>query len=510
MRQFLLLLPLPCLLCLCACSGPAVFPDPPVRTASYQRAAPADTPLARTVHRLTDNRDGQTGVYPVTSAQNALAVRLAAIRAARSSIDIQYFIFRRDETGLLLTRELVRAAERGVRVRFLLDDFTTGNADRVLLALDHLPNIEIRLFNPFPHKSPRALEFFADYPRLSRRMHNKSLTVDGEVSFIGGRNLSNKYFGIDHEINFGDLDMLAIGAAVTEIGQQFDLYWNSRFSFPVQAVIRHRFSPGELADLMKEMDHNAQSLLDSDYGRSLELSPVIRALSRDPELWYWADARPLYDPPRKVAFPPEQDRQFAGGALMRHILSARRQLIVISPYFLPGEAYLQALLDAARRGVDVHILTNSLASTDVILAHGPYRKYREPLLRAGIHLYELSSTLKYKLDNWNGDSRSLLHAKLFIVDKKDLYVGSFNLDRRSILLNTELGLLIHSPQLAGKMADNFTRNVGANAAYTLEWRDGQIEWHRADGKVFHREPDTSGWQRLRSVLSGWLPLESQL
>ncbi|WP_346837463.1 phospholipase D family protein [Microbulbifer sp. SAOS-129_SWC] len=511
MRQIPLLLValVPALFLLGGCAGRAEFAPPPPRTPSYHLAAPSTAALPRITRRLTAGHDGLTGVYPVTSARNALATRLAAIRAARGSIDIQYFIFRRDDTGLLLTRELVRAAARGVRVRFLLDDFTTGNADKVLLALDRLPNIEVRLFNPFPHRGPRALEFFADFPRLQRRMHNKSLTVDDSVSFIGGRNLSNKYFGIDHEINFGDLDLITIGAAVADIGRQFDEYWNSSYAFPVRAAIPRRLHADAWQLLKRELDGNAAELLDSDYGRSLEPSPVIRALSDNPQLWYWAPAQVLYDPPHKVAIAPQRNRQFAGRTLMQHILSAQRQIVVISPYFLPGEHYLQLLLAAARRGVQVYILTNSLASTDVTLVHGAYRKYRRPLLAAGVHLYELSSRLKYKLDNWNGDSRSLLHAKAFVIDGRELYVGSFNLDRRSILLNTELGLLIESPRLAGEIADNFIHNVGGNA-YRLQLQRGELVWLDPRGPPYRQEPNARWWQRLGSQVSSWLPLEPLL
>ena len=500
------------LLLLCAlgaCSPQAVFPPTPERTPSTYREASAEAPLVAITGRLTAGRGTQSAVYPVTSAHNALAVRLAAIRAARSSIDIQYFIFRRDETGLLLTRELIRAADRGVRVRFLLDDFTTGSADRVLLALDRHPNIQIRLFNPFPHESLRALEFFADFRRLHRRMHNKSFTVDNRVSFIGGRNLSNKYFGIDRTVNFGDLDMLTIGAVVPDISSQFDLYWNSPFSFPVQHVLDPAPDSLELGSFSRELERNAEQLLASDYGVSLTQSPVIATLSRDPGLWYWGDVSPLYDPPEKVRFAEALDHQFAGRDLMRAITSAREQLVIISPYLLPGPEYLEALVAAAQRGVEILVLTNSLASTDVLLVHGAYRKYREPLLRAGIQLYEMSSELHYKLDNWNGDSKSLLHAKIFVMDRQTLYVGSFNLDRRSILLNTELGLMIHSPQLAAKVADNFSANVQHNA-YRLEWQEGNIVWYGADDKRYKREPDTSWLQRLGSRLSAWLPLEHLL
>ncbi|WP_323845427.1 phospholipase D family protein [Microbulbifer magnicolonia] len=509
MRQYpLLLLSLLSQLCLCACAGQPRFPDPPPRISSHYLEAPADAPLVQVTGRLTAAHPGQSGVYPITSAHNALAVRLAAIRAASSSIDIQYFIFRRDETGLLLTRELLQAAERGVRVRFLLDDFTTGDAGETLVALQQHANIEIRLFNPFPHNGPRALEFFADFSRLQRRMHNKSFTVDNRVTFIGGRNLSNKYFGIDKKVHFGDLELIAIGDVVPDISRQFDLYWNSPYSFPVQSVFAHRPVP-EQRRFLDELEHNGAQLLLSDYGRSVEDSPVIETLSRDAGIWYWGKTAALFDPPEKVAYPSESNGRFAGGELMRRITGARRQLIVISPYLLPGDEYLQQLIAAANRGVEVQILTNSLASTDVVLVHGAYRKYRQPLLEAGIQLYELSSALKYKLDNWSGESKSLLHAKAFVVDGQWLYVGSFNLDPRSILLNTELGLIIDSPQLATEIAGNFTDNV-RNNAYRLELSGNRITWHRADGRSVDREPDASLLQRVGSRLSSWLPIEHLL
>lgn len=495
--------------CLSACSGQAVFPDPPPRAGSYQLDPPADAPLARITGRLTAAHRGLSGVYPVTSAQNALAVRLAAIRSARSSIDIQYFIFRRDETGLLLTRELIEAANRGVRIRFLLDDFTTGDADRVLALLDLHPNIQIRLFNPFPHKGPRALELLADFPRLHRRMHNKSLTADNRVSFIGGRNLSNQYFGIDKTITFGDLDLLAIGPVVSDISRQFDLYWNSRYSFPVSSVIDYRPTLAQQQDFVDELNSNAQQLLASDYGRSLERSPVIRTLSDDDGLWYWGKTLAVYDPPDKITLAPPEAGRYAERDLLWRINAAKQQLIIISPYVLPGPYYLGQLIAAAQRGVEVHILTASLSSSDMVLVHGAYRKYRKPLLEAGIHLYEMSNARKYKLDNWREGSRSLLHAKAFAVDKQTLYVGSLNLDPRSIYLNTELGLLIESPQLTGKVAENFIENI-PHHAYRLELRNGSIYWHREDGEVLTRDPGASLLQRLGSRIGSWLPIEHLL
>lgn len=499
----------PLLLCafLCACSGQVTFPEPPPRNASFVREPPADAPLARISANLTAKHPRQSGVYPVTSAHHALALRLASIRAARDSIDSQYFIFRRDDTGLLLGHELLRAAERGVRVRFLLDDFSTGDADQVLLALARHPNIEIRLFNPFPHRGPRAMELLADFRRLHRRMHNKSFTVDQRITFVGGRNLSNKYFGIDREINFGDLELVAIGAVVPDIAQQFDLYWNSAYSFPVQSVIRPPRQSQR--DFIDGLERNGEKLRQSDYGQSLEKAGILQTLSANADIWYWGKSRALFDPPRKVESLPPHSGRFAGGELIARLLGARRQLIVISPYLYPGDEVLRQLAGAARRGVEIHILTNSLASTEIVLTHGAYRKYRRPLLKAGVHLYEMSSELKYKLDNWSGESRSLLHAKAYVVDGHWLYVGSFNLNHRSILLNTELGLLVDSPQLAGAVARNFVENVRDNA-YTLELRGNRILWRRADGAVSHRDPDAGWLRRLGSRLSSWLPIESLL
>ena len=494
---------------LCACTRQAIFPDPPPRPESLHSRGPANSELTWVIDRLAASHPGQSGVYPVTSAHNALAVRIAAVRAARRSIDIQYFIFRRDESGMLLTHELIDAAERGVLVRFLLDDFTTGTADELLMALQQHPNIEIRLFNPFPHKSARPVEFFADFCRLHRRMHHKSFTVDGRVSFIGGRNLSNKYFGIDKEVVFGDMDLLTIGAVVPAISRQFDLYWNSRYSFPLYSVFTDRPTPATQQHLLAELQRNTHTLMASDYGRGLLQSPVIDALSRDHQLWYWGRVQLLSDPPQKVEAPATTRARFASGELLREIDRARAQLIIISPYFLPGDYYLQKIIAAATRGVEVYILTNSLASSDLSLMHGHYLRYRRPLLKAGVHLYEMSSQLTYKLDNWNGTSRSLLHAKVFVIDRERAYVGSFNLDHRSIKLNTELGAMIHSKRLAGEFSQNFTANVADNA-YEVRLRDGKLEWLRADGKITSEEPDASLLQKIGAFFSSWLPIEHLL
>ncbi|SDJ94433.1 phospholipase D-like domain-containing protein [Microbulbifer yueqingensis] len=494
----------------CTCPhGPGRFPSPPEREASRVLQPGTDAPLVTATRRLSADHPGETGVYPVTSAHNALAVRLATIRAARYSIDIQYFIFRRDETGLLLTHELIDAADRGVRVRFLLDDFTTRSARTALAALDHHPNVEVRLFNPFPHKGPRPVEFFSDFCRLHRRMHNKSFTVDNRVSFIGGRNLSNKYFGIDGGQVFGDLELVTIGAAVDEISLQFDHYWNSHYSFPVRSVFAGAASPGHQAAFLRELQDNTHALLATDYGQQLLESPVIPKLRDEPQLWYWSPAEVLVDPPRKVSLTPQVSNGFASRKLLEWIRGARSELVIISPYLLPDAAYLDALLAAARRGVRVQILTNSLSSADVALVYGAYRKYRRPLLRAGIQLYELSGKLNYKLDNWRGTSRSLLHAKLLVVDRRALYVGSFNLDHRSVLHNTELGLLLQSGRLAQEFTDNFSRNVRDNA-YELFLDQGQVRWRDGSGRIYDHSPETSLLQRWVARVSGWLPLEHLL
>lgn len=508
LRALLLVLLLGLSACTCP-RGPGAFPAPPERQLSRALQPAADAPLAAATRRLAAGHPGETGVYPVTSAHNALAVRLATVRAARHSIDIQYFIFRRDETGLLLTHELVDAADRGVRVRFLLDDFTTRAERTALAALDHHPNIEIRLFNPFPHKGPRPVEFFTDFCRLHRRMHNKSFTVDNRVSFIGGRNLGNKYFGIDGGQVFGDLDLLTIGAAVGDISSQFDRYWNSPYSFPVRSVFTRPVSRARRVAFLRELQQNTHSLLATDYGRGLLESPVIPRLRDAPRLWYWSPAEMLADPPHKIAVASRNSDVFASRELLQWIRGARSELVIISPYLLPDDAFLDALLAAARRGVRVQILTNSLSSVDLVLVYGAYRKYREPLLRAGIQLYEFSGDLNYKLDNWRGTSRSLLHAKLVVVDRQALYVGSFNLDHRAIRHNTELGLVLHSGRLAREFTDNFSRNV-RNNAYELWLEEGELRWRNGSGKTYRRPPETSLLRRWGARVSGWLPLEHLL
>lgn len=491
------------------CLGPVHFPQPPPRPESLHQLGPSDSELAQVVDRLTAARPGQTGVYPVTTAQDALAVRLSAIRAARRSIDIQYFIFRRDESGRLLTHELIDAADRGVRVRFLLDDFTTGDSITLLAALDQHPNIEVRLFNPFPKRSTRAIELFADFCRLQRRMHNKAFTIDGRVTFIGGRNLSDKYFGIDNQIVFHDLDMVTIGAALPAINRQFDVYWNSPYSFSLRTVVSGSLYRNHRAELYSELKESAHRLLSSDYGKGLQQSPLIPALSSDDHLWYWGTAEVLVDPPQKIVAPTGGRALYASDQLMRAITGAQHRLIIISPYMLPGPYYFEALLAAAARGVEIHLLTNSLGSSDLVLVHGPYHKYRLPMLRAGIRLYEMSGSLDFDNNHWHEDSRSLLHAKLFAVDEHIVYAGSFNFDQRSLYLNTELGLLLDSPSLAGKITENFIANIQANAL-TLNLREGRIVWQDSTGQIFHRDPGATALQRLGSKLSSWLPIEHLL
>ncbi|KUJ83496.1 MULTISPECIES: phosphatidylserine/phosphatidylglycerophosphate/cardiolipin synthase family protein [Microbulbifer] len=459
--------------------------------------------------RLTAAHPGQTGVYPVTTAQDALAVRLAAVRAAQRSVDIQYFIFRRDESGRLLTHELVDAADRGVRVRFLLDDFTTGDSIPLLAALDQHDNIEVRLFNPFPKRSTRAIELLADFCRLQRRMHNKAFTVDGRVTFIGGRNLSDKYFGIDNQQVFHDLDMITIGASLPAINRQYDVYWNSPFSFPLRTVVAGSLYRNHRAERYSELQQSAHRLLSSEYGQSLQQSPIIPALTASDELWYWGTAEVLVDPPQKIAAPAGGRARYASDRLMRAITGADHRLIIISPYMLPGQYYFQALLEAAKRGVEIHLLTNSLASSDLVLVHGPYHKYRIPMLRAGIHLYEMSATLDFENNHWHEDSRSLLHAKLFAMDERLIYAGSFNLDQRSLYLNTELGLLLDSPELAEKITNNFVANIKDNA-FALSLHEGALVWTAPDGSILHRDPGASSLQRLGARLSSWLPIEHLL
>jgi len=467
-----------------------------------------DTALGRALAAPLALHVGLSGIYPLQDGRDAFAARAALADAAERSIDAQYYIWRDDVSGRLLFHALRRAAERGVRVRLLLDDNNTGGLDALLLALDGHPLIEVRVFNPLMHRDARLLNYLSDFSRVNRRMHNKSFTVDGQITVVGGRNVGDEYFGAGEGVMFVDLDVAAAGPVVDEVSADFERYWTSGSTYPLRRVTT------AAAD-------DPQAIAPTDGGRSREYlravaqSTLVGQLRGGTLPMQWSAARLVSDDPIK-GLGEATPAQTLLGRLDQVLTGAARELTIVSPYFVPGRAGTELLVALAQRGVAVSVLTNALSATDVAAVHAGYARYRETLLRGGVKLYELKPSATVgahpKGDGTSGRSGSSgasLHAKTFEVDHRQLFVGSFNMDPRSAALNTEMGLLIDSPTLARGLPRALAEHGGASTyAVTLE-PDG-LRWTTLrDGATvtFDQEPEAPWWRRLGVRVLSWLPIE---
>lgn len=471
----------------------------------------ANTRLGKSVLPLTRAQPGKSGVVPLPDGRDAFAARALLADAAECTLDVQYYIWHNDMSGTLLFEALHRAADRGVRVRLLLDDNNTTGLDTPLAALDTHPNIEVRLFNPFTHRRWRFLDYLTDFNRLNRRMHNKSFTADNQVTIIGGRNVGDEYFDAGQDILFVDLDVLAVGPVVDEVSHDFERYWSSASSYPASHILPP-VSTTTISVLAA-----AASLIERDpaataYTQALARSPFVRALLAGSLPFEWATARMISDDPAKGL------GQAADGVLLwsrlKPILDGPTQeLELISPYFVPTAAGAELFIALAKQGVKITILTNSLEATDVAVVHTGYAKWRKPLLKAGIALFEMkriSSSPSVRDRGLTGNSGSSLHAKTFSIDRTRVFVGSCNFDPRSAQLNTEMGFVIDSPALAHTIAEIFANSLSACAYQVHLSNAGTLQWvEQRDGKALVRdkEPGTGFWRYTGASMMSMLPIE---
>ena len=501
-----------------AAAGCASLPPLEGRIASQAIAPGAQTRLDVAVEPLAAAHPGMSGIHALPIAPDAFAARVLLAMAAERTVDAQYNIWHADETGVLLLEALRQAASRGVRVRLLVDDQNTRGTEPLLAALAAQPHVEVRLYNPFANRSLRALGYLGDFGRLNRRMHNKSFTADNRVTIVGGRNIGNEYFGAGTEVPFKDLDVIAIGAAVPEVSAQFDLYWNSASAYPFASVAPAPADPAAFDERVAAVRASDEA---QAYLAAVRDTPLIRnLLAGDLEL-EWAEAHVVRDDPAKTLDHEPRAELLLLPQLARGDGRPRRSFDLISPYFVPGERGTAFLAGLARDGVRVRVLTNSLAATDVSLVHSGYAKRRCELARAGVRLYELKAhpaspeaARKDDDKHGSGSSAASLHAKTFAADEARIFVGSFNFDPRSALLNTEMGLVIESPVLAGRLARVFDERIPA-VAYEVRSRDGEacVAWveSTAAGEVVHEtEPDTSWLRRAWLSVLMALPLDWML
>lgn len=475
--------------------------------------------LYQSIESLSQQNNQLSGVYPLEPALEAFLARVLLVRAAEKTLDVQYYIWRNDNTGTLLLYELYLAAERGVRVRLLLDDLGSYGMDDWLAMLNNHPNIEVRLFNPFFSRKVRVFDFVKNFNRVNRRMHNKSFTADQAMTIVGGRNIGDEYFAATNGVLFSDLDVLTLGPAATKVSEDFDLYWMSQSAYPVEQLFEQKQKTAVILQKVSNVFSKPESLL---YVMALKDTYFTSEFNTQNLPFKWVNVRLVSDDPIKgVGLNKHSDLLLY--RLDSLIESRIEKLDLVSPYFVPAKVGTQTFLKMVEDGAQIRILTNALEATDVAAVHSGYIKRRKTLLKAGIEIYEMKSRTEISgaggKDSGSGSgsgvfgsSGSSLHAKTFAVNNTKLFVGSFNFDPRSTSLNTELGFLIDSPTLATELDEVFEERILQTAYQVKLDSKGKLFWvEQGDPTIIHhKEPGTSWFRRSTVKFLSWLPIDWML
>ncbi|MFV9616376.1 MAG: phospholipase D family protein [Gammaproteobacteria bacterium] len=502
-------------------SGCASLPENTGRTESHAFTDTQNTLLGKKVQEYRNQGKTEDGFVLLSSGLDAFVARAALAESAERSLDVQYYLYHNDLVGKLFTGFLWKAAQRGVRVRLLIDDMGMEGRDEGIITLDSHTNIELRIFNPFDRDIGRGAQFVTGLGSVTRRMHNKSFTADNVVTIVGGRNIGNEYYDADPTLEFADLDVMVIGDVVKEVSKSFDAYWSSSLAYPATTIIKQRPSQQELLQEEENLIAFMEEQQTSNYMTALLNSELSQKI-RDNSLTYiWGDATVVVDHAEKLSSSRDANELHLMTQLAPYFESIEKELIIISPYFVPGDegvAFFKSLTD---KGIRVKILTNSLSSNDVGIVHAGYSKYRKALLRNGVELYEVNKKLtraqRKEKKGIGSSSKASLHAKVFVLDRKQVFIGSLNLDPRSFYENSEIGLVIDSSEMAQDMAEGFDADI-EKQSFTLELKkdeDGYEEllWHgyeNGDPVTFDVDPYTSFWRRFGVGFMGLLPIESQL
>jgi putative cardiolipin synthase len=513
-----------------ACSS---LPERMPVTASYYISDTADTKLGQLFEARKAAHEGLTGYNLLIDPIDAIAARLMLIEKAEKSLDLQYYIWHNDKVGALALEGLLRAADRGVKVRLLLDDNNTGDLDASLLALNEHPNVEVRLFNPFVYRKWRMLNYLLDFSRHNHRMHNKTFIADTQVALIGGRNMSNQYYDAGESFQFSDIDVMMVGQVVPEIAESFDDYWNYPMAYPVTQMIDRNDHTLSLSQLRFQLAHYKATSTAQNYLNLTREQVDFNDWLSGNEKMQWVPAHLVQDSPEKISKDAVRSEHLTF-QLQNLVGKPQKQLDIISAYFVPADTGTESLINLKRQGVRVRVLTNSYAANDVGVVHAFYAKRRKELLQNGIELYEFlpqSRTVKSRKskknnisalgdDNGNNKGMSIgdssdasLHAKMMIFDNQQAFIGSFNFDPRSANLNTEIGVILDSPTLATQVSKDLDSSI-MNIAYRVRLNpQGKIIWEEKTPsgiKVHTREPNISPIKRFGLKMLSYLPLDGYM
>jgi len=472
----------------------------------------------------------QSGFYLLSDNSDAFVARFALASTAKKTLDIQYYIMHNDASGEYLSYAMLAAADRGVRVRILVDDINLSGRDSGLKMLSQHHNIQIRIFNPLLHRDWfRSLELLANLDRAGRRMHNKAFIADDTAAIIGGRNIGDEYFDDRNSLNFVDLDLLTTGSIVNDISTSFNDFWNSHWATAIEDLSKTRVVKKQLTAIRNRLKDKWHRARNTQYFRSLQQSDMTQKIIHNKIPFVWADARLFYDSPEKTAGTSTDKTTHFGPQIMPYFDRAKSSLLIATPYFVPGEQGLHWLKSKRQQAVKIKILTNSLAATDVIAVHAGYKKYRMDLLEADVELFELKPTAKRLHSRAKrlieGSSTASLHAKYMVVDQQYVFIGSANIDPRSNAINTEIGVMVNSKELAGRVIELFEKTIEDENSYqvvieqqeknknTSRSAEQKLQWRtRENGRqtLYYKEPKASLSRRLGVFIMGLLPIESLL
>jgi putative cardiolipin synthase len=464
---------------------------------------------------LKGHAPGEAGFLPLADGIDALAARLLLARRAERSIDAQYYLLKNDIVGKEFVYTLLNAADRGIRVRLLLDDMFTRGYDAGMVGLDSHPNIEIRIFNPFASRSARLWDAVTSFSRINRRMHNKSFTVDNQITLIGGRNIADEYFGAREDAKFADLDVVGIGPVVQDVSVMFDSYWNHERAAPVGAFAKMpKDSAAELERLRVELEQARKKITTSKYAAAVK-DQVLEYVESETNSFDWAVYTLAVDSPDKSIKSKATTANSIVTTLRESLLSAENEILIVSPYFVPKKSGIEALSEIQKRGIQVTIITNSLAANNQATVHGGYAPSRKPLLKAGIRIFEVRADANVPGSQFVAASgaKATLHTKAFVVDRQQAFIGSFNFDPRSANINTELGVIIHSTKIAAEIVDTIEAKTATEAFEVFLNEKGKLRWRGMDNGeeiILDKEPQTTWGRRFMAGLYRMLPIRGQL
>ena len=526
------------LFCLTGLGGCASLPPPQPRAPVQALADPENTALGKFVAANAPS-PGMSGFRVLASGEDAFAALCALADRAQKTLDLQYYLIHSDESSRALMQRVRAAADRGVRVRLLIDDLNTAGQDDALMRLTQHPRIEVRLYNPFPSGRiatlSRVMASLTDAGRINHRMHNKMFVADNALASTGGRNLGDAYFVQSAQSNFLDIDVLVAGPAVRALSAVFDGFWNDPLAYPIGIVTGQpaaaasttatTATPDTPASEASAPDHAASALAGEAAASAPAIvaaaakSPLGSELARNQLKLVWAPSRVLADKPTKASAPATEEAPAAPQEVISDdveglLRGARSEIVLISPYFVPGARGMALIEDLKRRGVHLRVLTNSLATTDAPAVHIGYARYREQMLKAGVDLRELRVHLdlpRSKVGSF-GSSQASLHAKVLVIDQRDVLIGSMNMDPRSARLNTEMGVVMHSPEIARQMLQLYDEVSSANSYRLSLDPDGRLLWTLSPPggapQVLTGEPEASLWLKLTvKLLSPFAPEE---